>query len=53
MDIVMSASPFTQPCKCWAFADDWKSERVMLGSNVDSIPAPLSQSQPTIGLDGF
>lgn len=49
----MSPPPSTPPHTCWAFADDWKSGHVILGSNVHSIPAPPSHSQPTIGSDGF
>ena len=48
----MSSSPHLI-YTCWASADEWQLGFVMLGANVDSIPAPPPSFQPIIGIDGF
>ncbi|KAH9167409.1 hypothetical protein EDB89DRAFT_1998092 [Lactarius sanguifluus] len=38
---------------CWASADDWRPEFIILGANVNAIPTPPPQTVVIIGTDGF
>ncbi|KAH8993551.1 hypothetical protein EDB86DRAFT_3078591 [Lactarius hatsudake] len=38
---------------CWASADDWRPEFIILGANVNAIPTPPPQTAVVIGTDGF
>ncbi|KAI9459700.1 hypothetical protein BJY52DRAFT_1186313 [Lactarius psammicola] len=49
----MSIPPPGIKYTCWAFADDWKPGFIMLGANVNAIPAPPPQSAVIIGTDGL
>ncbi|KAH9009722.1 hypothetical protein EDB85DRAFT_2162357 [Lactarius pseudohatsudake] len=46
----MSSPP---PYQCWAIADDWRPDCVILGANVNTIPTPPPLSEVTIGTDGL
>lgn len=41
------------PYTCWAPADEWRAEFVMLGANVDTIPTAPPRSTVIIGKDGL
>jgi hypothetical protein len=47
----MTSSP--PPYTCWAPAEEWKPESVMLGVNVNAIPSPPPRSDVIVGEDGF
>src|SRR6266702_186702 len=48
----MSSLP-PPPYTCWASADEWRAEYVILGANVNAIPTPPPRSAVIIGVNGL